>query len=53
MTNEEKFNLIKRNLEEVLTEVELKQLIDSGTPLKYIGNLSTMLSIIICYNLFI
>ncbi len=38
MTNEEKFNLITRNLEEVLTPEELKQLIGSGTPLKhYIG----------------
>src|SRR3990167_9944976 len=38
MTNEEKFNLITRNLEEVLTAEELKHLIDSGTPLKhYIG----------------
>lgn len=38
MTNEEKFNLITRNLEEVLTGEELKSLIESGTPLKhYIG----------------
>lgn len=38
MTSEEKFNLITRNLEEVLTEEELKALIDSGTPLRhYIG----------------
>lgn len=38
MTNEEKFELITRNLEEVLTEKELKVLIDSGTPLRhYIG----------------
>ena len=38
MTNDEKINLIKRNLEEVLTEDELKSLIESGTPLKhYIG----------------
>lgn len=38
MTNEEKFKLITRNLEEVLTEGELKSLIESGTPLKhYIG----------------
>src|SRR3990167_3504352 len=38
MTNEEKFALITRNLAEVLTEEELKQLIESGTPLKhYIG----------------
>ncbi|MBI2601205.1 tyrosine--tRNA ligase [Candidatus Daviesbacteria bacterium] len=38
MTSEEKYNLITRNLEEVLTSEELKALIDSGTPLKhYIG----------------
>ena len=38
MTADEKFNLITRNLEEVLTEEELKSLIESGTPLKhYIG----------------
>lgn len=38
MTNEEKINLITRNLEEVLTKEELEQLISSGTPLKhYIG----------------
>ncbi len=38
MTNEERFKLITRNLEEVLTEDELKALIDSGTPLRhYIG----------------
>ena len=38
MTADEKYNLITRNLEEVLTEGELKQLIESGTPLKhYIG----------------
>ena len=38
MTAEEKFKLITRNLEEVLTEEELKTLIESGTPLKhYIG----------------
>lgn len=38
MTNEEKFSLITRNLEETLTEEELKDLIESGTPLKhYIG----------------
>ncbi len=38
MNNEEKFNLITRNLEEVLTEDELKELINSDTPLKhYIG----------------
>src|SRR3989339_447227 len=38
MTTDEKIKLITRNLEEVLTEEELKTLIDSGTPLKhYIG----------------
>lgn len=38
MTNDQKFALITRNLEEVLTEEELKNLIDSGTPLRhYIG----------------
>lgn len=38
MTNEEKFKLITRNLEETLTEEELKTLIASDTPLKhYIG----------------
>lgn len=38
MTAEERFKLITRNLEEVLTEDELKTLIESGTPLKhYIG----------------
>lgn len=38
MSDDEKFNLIVRNLEEVLTEDELKELISSGTPLKhYIG----------------
>ncbi|MBI4036060.1 tyrosine--tRNA ligase [Candidatus Daviesbacteria bacterium] len=38
MTLDEKFKLITRNLEEVLTEEELKTLINSGTPLKhYIG----------------
>lgn len=38
MTNDEKFNLITKNLEEVLTPDELKALIESGTPLKhYIG----------------
>ena len=38
MTTEEKLKLITRNLEEVLTEEELKALLDSGTPLKhYIG----------------
>ncbi len=38
MTTDEKVKLITRNLEETLTEEELRQLIDSGTPLKhYIG----------------
>lgn len=38
MTNEDKFNLITRNLEEVVTSEELKSLINSNTPLKhYIG----------------
>lgn len=38
MTNEERFALITKNLEEVLTDEELRQLIESGTPLKhYIG----------------
>ncbi|MBI2338521.1 tyrosine--tRNA ligase [Candidatus Daviesbacteria bacterium] len=38
MTNEEKFILITKNLEEVLTPEELKSLIESGTPLRhYIG----------------
>src|SRR3989304_6726566 len=38
MTTDEKFNLITRNLEEVLTPEDLKALIESGTPLKhYIG----------------
>ncbi len=38
MTTDEKFKLITRNLEETLTEEELKSLIDSETPLKhYIG----------------
>lgn len=38
MTNDEKLDLITRNLEEVLTEEELKALISSNTPLKhYIG----------------
>ncbi len=38
MTTDEKVKLITRNLEETLTEDELKQLIDSDTPLKhYIG----------------
>lgn len=38
MNNDQRFKLITRNLEEVLTEDELKTLIESGTPLKhYIG----------------
>lgn len=38
MTNDEKFNLITRNLEEVLTPEELKTLIENGSPLRhYIG----------------
>lgn len=38
MTADEKYNLITRNLEEVLTEEELKALIASETPLRhYIG----------------
>lgn len=38
MTTDEKFNLITRNLEEVLTEEELNSLIESGQPLRhYIG----------------
>lgn len=38
MTNEEKLALITRNLEETLTEEELKALLASGVPLKhYIG----------------
>ncbi len=38
MTTEEKLKLSTRNLAEVLTESELKQLIESGAPLKhYIG----------------
>ena len=38
MTNEEKFNLITRNLEEVLTPNDLKDLINSGIHLRhYIG----------------
>lgn len=38
MTTDEKFNLVTRNLEEVLTEEELKSLLESNTPLKhYIG----------------
>ena len=37
-TAEEKLKLITKNLEETLTEGELKNLIESGTPLKhYIG----------------
>lgn len=38
MTTDERFKLIIRNLEEVLTEEELRALIESGTPLRhYIG----------------
>lgn len=38
MSNDEKFNLITRNLEEVLTPEELKTLLESGQPLRhYIG----------------
>src|SRR5688572_28331865 len=38
MTNEEKFNLITRNLEETLTEEDLRHLLETNTPLKhYIG----------------
>lgn len=38
MTANEKYNLITRNLEEVLTEEELKTLLESGQPLRhYIG----------------
>lgn len=38
MTSEEKFNLITKNLEEILTEEELKALLESGQSLKhYIG----------------
>ncbi len=38
MSTDEKIALITRNLEETLTEAELKELIESGTPLKhYIG----------------
>lgn len=38
MTTDEKIQLITRNLEETLTEEELRYLIDTGTPLKhYIG----------------
>jgi tyrosyl-tRNA synthetase len=38
MTNEEKFNLITKNLEETLTEDELRALLESGKPLRhYIG----------------
>ncbi len=38
MTTDEKIALITRSLEETLTEGELRQLIDSGTPLRhYIG----------------
>ena len=35
MTTEEKFNLITRNLEEVLTEEELKDLIECCSPLRH------------------
>lgn len=38
MTTDERFNLITRNLEEVLTPEELKTLLENGTPLRhYIG----------------
>lgn len=38
MTNEEKFNLITRGLEEVLTPEDLMDLINSDTPLNhYVG----------------
>lgn len=38
MTTDEKVKLITRNLEEILTEEDLRKLIESGTPLKhYIG----------------
>lgn len=38
MTNEERFNLITRNLEETLTEEELKKLLESGKLIRhYIG----------------
>ena len=38
MTTDEKVKLITRNLQEILTEEELRHLIDSETPLKhYIG----------------
>lgn len=38
MTTEEKITLITRNLEEVLTETELKSLLEANTPLRhYIG----------------
>ena len=38
MTTEERTNLITRNLEEVLTEEELKSLVESGQALRhYIG----------------
>lgn len=38
MTNEEKFNLITRNLDETLTDEELKSLINANKPLiHYIG----------------
>jgi len=38
MEANEKFNLIKRNTEEIMTEEDLKYLLDSGTKIKhYIG----------------
>jgi tyrosyl-tRNA synthetase len=38
METNEKFNLIKRNVEEILTEEDLRYLLDSGTKIKhYIG----------------
>lgn len=38
MTTDEKFQIITRNLEETLTEEELKTLIESGKPIRhYIG----------------
>ncbi len=38
MTNDQKLNLIKRNTEEILTEEDLKKLIESGEKMKhYIG----------------
>lgn len=39
MTNEQKFNLIKRNTEEILTEEELKELLENKKePVVYLGN---------------